>query len=272
MWRTDAPLRMTIDGVALEGHCWGPSPQRAMTLVLLHEGLGSVSLWRDFPAELSKATGCGVFAFSRQGYGQSDPARLPRPIDYMTREAIDVLPSVLDQVGARQTVLIGHSDGASIAAIYSGLVDDPRLKGLCLMAPHFFTESGGLASIAAAKTAFETTDLKAKMARHHADPENTFRGWNDAWLNPAFAAWNIEAVIAPITVPVLAIQGLDDQYGTGAQLDVLGAGLSVSFSRVELADCKHSPQFEQPEQTLAAISGFAPIRDQGRDVLNKSAI
>lgn len=256
-WATDGPVWLSVAGARLEGRCWGPKPGDAPTLVLLHEGLGSVSLWRDFPGALAAATGCGVFAYSRRGYGQSDPNNLPLPIDYMTREALDVLPHVLDAIGFQRGILLGHSDGASIAAIYAGEVQDARLEGLILMAPHFFTELGGLASIIEAGVAFATTDLKTRMARHHKDPDNAFNGWNGAWLNPDFEAWNIEACIPGIKVPVLAIQGLDDQYGTLAQLDALSADLLPPLERLELAKCRHAPHFEQPEQTRAGIKAFA---------------
>jgi pimeloyl-ACP methyl ester carboxylesterase len=256
MWRDGQGLRLDVNGASLEARCWGPSPDRAATLVLLHEGLGCVSLWRDFPERLAAATGLGVFAYSRQGYGASDPAELPRPLDYMTREALDVLPLILDLVGLRRGVLLGHSDGASIAAIHGGRLRDPRIKALCLMAPHFFAETGGLASIAAAKTAYDTTDLKTRLGRHHTNPENAFRGWNEAWLHPDFKRWNISDVIPDIDAPVLAIQGKDDQYGTMAQLDALEQGLKAPFTRLELPDCKHAPHLEQPDKTLDALADW----------------
>lgn len=255
-WTPGASQSVSVAGATLEVRVWGPPPGKAPTLVLLHEGLGSVSLWRDIPDALTAMTGCGVLAYSRAGYGQSDPAVLPRKIDYMTREAIDVLPRVLDAAGMQRIVLIGHSDGASIAAIYAGTVVDTRLQGICLIAPHFFVETGGRNEILAASNAFHSTDLRDRMARHHKYPENAFFGWADAWLNPAFLAWNIEDVIAGIRVPVLAIQGVGDQYGTMAQIDRLEKGVKGRFSRLDLADCKHAPQFEQRVQTLAAISEF----------------
>lgn len=259
-WTPDTALTLTIGTTTLEARVWGKPPAEAPTLVLLHEGLGSVSLWRGFPEALAQATGCGVFAYSRAGYGQSDAADLPRPIDYMTREAVDVLPVVLDRIGFRRGILIGHSDGASIAAIHAGTFADRRVQGIVLMAPHFFTEPEGLASIAEAKVAYETTDLPARMARHHRDADNAFRGWNDAWLNPDFAAWNIEDCIPGIVCPVLAIQGVDDQYGTMAQIDALERGLSAPFRRLDLSDCRHAPHLEQPETTLTAIAAFVSER------------
>jgi pimeloyl-ACP methyl ester carboxylesterase len=262
MWKEGEGLKLDIDGVALEGRCVGPAPDAAPTIVLLHEGLGCAALWRDFPEKLARATRYGVFAYSRRGYGQSDPAVLPRPLDYMTHEALDVLPKVLEAIGLREGVLVGHSDGASIAAIYGGSVQDHRIRGLVLMAPHFFTEPMGLASIAKARASYETGDLRARLGRYHKNVDNAFRGWNDAWLDPAFAAWNIEEVIAYIRVPVLAIQGVDDQYGSRAQIAALE---TQSYNPVDVAmldGCGHAPQFEQPDKTLALLVDYLARLDR----------
>lgn len=253
-WQDKGTLRAA--GKTLEYACFGPAPQEAPTIVLLHEGLGCVSLWRDFPQRLSDATGWGVFAYSRAGYGQSDPAELPRPLDYMTQEAENSLPKVLDAIGFQRGVLLGHSDGATIAAIYGGSVSDHRVRGLILMAPHFFTEEGGLQEIARARTAYETTDLRDCLARHHADPDCAFRGWNDAWLNPEFRKWNVADVIDYLRVPVLAIQGKEDAYGTLAQIDVLEQTSYAPVERVILTQCGHEPFREQPVRTLSAITDF----------------
>ncbi len=247
---------LEANGKRIEAACFGPSPQKAPTLVLLHEGLGCLSLWRDFPRRLVEATGCGVFAYSRAGYGGSDPVDLPRPLDYMTREAVGTLPQILDAIGFRHGVLAGHSDGASIAAIYAGSVEDFRVRGLVLIAPHFFTEPEGLASIAEAKRAYETGDLRARLARHHRDVDNAFRGWNDAWLDPSFKAWNIADTIDYWRVPVLAIQGADDQYGTLAQIREIESRIYSPADIAILDDCRHAPHAEQPERTLALIAGF----------------
>jgi len=261
-WDTSAPLRIKAGGADLEAACYGPSPADAPTMVMLHEGLGCVGLWRDFPKQIAEVTGYGVFVYSRFGYGASEPCDLPRPLDYMTREAVDVLPDILTEIGFRRGILLGHSDGASIAAIYAGSIQDHRVRGLILMAPHFFTEPSGLAAIAEARQAFETGDLREKLARYHADPDTAFRGWNDAWLDPAFADWNIEQVIAYIRVPVLAIQGKDDQYGTRAQIDTLADQL-YSPVDVELLDaCRHAPFIDQPEATLRAIGTFTARLDR----------
>lgn len=255
---------LSAGGKSLEYGCWGPPPAHAPTLVLLHEGLGCTRLWRDFPEQLAEVTGLGVFAYSRAGYGHSDKADLPRPLDYMTREATDFLPEVLDVIGVSSAVLVGHSDGATIAAIYASSVSDRRLRGpvsgplrgLVLMAPHFFTEPMGLKEIAAAKSVYETEDLKDKMARYHADPDNTFRGWNDSWLHPDFASWNVSEVIDGIRVPVLAIQGEDDQYGTLAQIEEIEKRCNAPVTALILERCRHSPFLEQAERVLAECERF----------------
>ncbi|WP_022723676.1 alpha/beta fold hydrolase, partial [Rhodopseudomonas sp. B29] len=168
---------LTIGDHQLEYRMIGPQPSEAPTLVLLHEGLGSVGLWGDFPDKLAAATGTGVLVYSRAGYGQSSPAELPRKVDYMHREALDVLPRVLDGIGFRRGLLVGHSDGASIAAIYAGGVPDHRVRGVTLIAPHFVVEDVSVQSIAEIKQAYETTELRAKLAKWHKQVDNAFRGW-----------------------------------------------------------------------------------------------
>ena len=249
------PMRLAAGGASLEARCWGPAPDTAPTLVLLHEGLGSAALWRDFPDRLAEATGWGVLAPSRQGYGASDPCPLPRPLDYMEREATEVLPRLLDAAGFRRGVLLGHSDGASIAALHAGSVPDHRVRGLVLMAPHFFVEGISVRSIAAAREAFETGDLRARLARHHADPDAAFRGWCDAWLDPRFRAWDITAALDHIRVPVLAIQGEDDEYGTPAQLAALDA-VPAPVETHLLPGCRHAPHLDRTDDTLALVADF----------------
>ena len=256
-WSKTPTTPLVVKGVTLEYTCLGPSPDKAPTIVMLHEGLGCAALWRDFPARVAARTGMGVLVYSRQGYGQSDPAELPRPLDFMTREAVEVLPHVLDQAGIKRCILFGHSDGATIAAIHAGSVEDFRVRGLILMAPHFFTEEMGLDEIAKARAAFETTDMKVRMGRYHKDPENAFRGWNDTWLDPAFKVWNVGEVIDYFRIPVLAIQGRADQYGTLAQIEEIEARSYAPVDTVILNDCKHAPHLEQPDQTLNAVAEFA---------------
>ena len=248
--------RLTAGGRSLEYACHGPAPDQAPTLVLLHEGLGCVALWRDFPAALAQATGFGVFVYSRAGYGQSDPCELPRPLDYMTREAVGVLPEVLDAIGFRHGVLVGHSDGATIAAIHAGSVIDHRVRGIVLMAPHVFTEDMGLARIAEAKTAYEEGDLRARLAKYHADPDCAFRGWNDAWLAPGFRAWNVADVIDYVRVPILAIQGRQDEYGTLSQIDEIEARSYAPVDTLVLDDCRHVPFADQPGAVTGAIAEY----------------
>ncbi len=255
-WRDGGSGRIDANGIGLEYSTWGPSPDIAPTIVMLHEGLGCVAMWKDFPARLVAETGFGILAYSRAGYGKSDPAHLPRPLDYMTIEARRVLPRVLDKVGFRRGILLGHSDGATIAAIYAGSVSDARVRGLILMAPHFFTEEMGLGSIAAARDAFEDGEMSARLAKYHRDPQATFTGWADAWLHPDFRGWNVADVIDYLRIPTLAVQGRDDQYGTLAQIDEL---VTRSYAPVETAileNCRHAPHLERPEATLAAISEF----------------
>jgi pimeloyl-ACP methyl ester carboxylesterase len=247
---------LDIGSQRLEYRMIGPRPDAAPTLLLLHEGLGCVGLWGDFPDRLSAATGCGVFVYSRAGYGQSSPVTLPRPLSYMHDEARATLPKLLDAIGFRRGLLVGHSDGASIAAIYAGSHQDHRVGGLVLIAPHFFTEDGGIASIADAKKAYETGDLRARLARWHADVDNAFNGWNGVWLDPAFRRWDITEFLAYIRVPVLIVQGEDDQYGTVRQIEVAEQECYCPVEVALLPHAKHSPQREAPEATLAAIAEF----------------
>ena len=253
-WVESASLK--IKGVSLEYACFGPPPTQAPTLVLLHEGLGSANLWRDFPMQLANSTACGVFVYSRAGYGHSDPVTLPRPLDYMTREALDVLPLILDAIGFSQGMLIGHSDGATISAIHAGLVQDTRVSGIVLMAPHFFTESISLHAIAEAKLAYEQQGLKQRLAKYHRNPDNAFYGWNDSWLHPDFEQWNVSSVLNKIQVPVLAIQGLQDQYGTLAQIAIIENSCPSNVSKLLLDKCRHSPFLDCAPEVVTGIVDF----------------
>ena len=226
-------------------------PGSAHTLVFLHEGLGSVAMWRDFPLKAAHATGCSAVVYSRYGYGQSDVLREARRVDYMHAEALEVLPELLRVLEVPDPVLVGHSDGGSIALIYASA--HPKVKGLVVMAPHVFVEDISVKSIAEARTAFETTDLAQKLGRHHADPAKTFWGWNDIWLHPDFRRWNIEEVLPRIRCPMLAIQGFDDEYGTMAQLDAIARQTGGPIELLRLTACKHSPHRDQPDAVLQAF-------------------
>jgi len=250
------PVPVTVGGKRIEEAWWGPAPDEAPTLVLLHEGLGCVALWRDFPAKLAAATGCGVFAYSRPGYGQSDPAPLPWPLSYMHDEARS-LPAVLDAAGVRRALLVGHSDGASIATIYAGSAYDPRVRGLVLIAPHFFVEDEGIRSIEAARASYETGDLRRRLARYHRDVDNAFRGWNGAWLDPGFRAWRIDEFIPYIRMPILLVQGEADEYGTVAQLR---AAEELAYGPVEtllVPGVGHAPHLDAPAAVVGAVRDFA---------------
>jgi pimeloyl-ACP methyl ester carboxylesterase len=221
-------------------------------LVLLHEGLGSVGLWRDFPHQLAAATGRRTVAFSRYGHGQSDPPPTPRTPAFMHEEALEVLPTLLAGLDIAHPVLVGHSDGASIALIYAA---QHPVEAVVAIAPHVFVEDMCIREIERARTAYLTTDLRDKLARHHQNPDAAFFGWNDVWLDPAFPEWDITDVIEHIECPLLLIQGERDQYGTMAQLDTIEQRAKGPVTRVHL-DCQHSPPTELPDQTVAAITAF----------------
>jgi pimeloyl-ACP methyl ester carboxylesterase len=245
---------LTAGGHRLEYERIGGAPDRA-TLILLHEGLGSIALWRDFPAKLAQATGCPAVVYSRCGYGGSDALAHPRGVDYMHREALDTLPELRARLGLDDAILVGHSDGASIALIHAGSGRWP-VRAVVLEAPHVFVEDVSIASITAARIAYETTDLRQRLARYHADVDSAFRGWNDIWLDPNFRTWTIEDALPGVRCPVLAIQGADDEYGTLAQLDAIERGIAGPFERLVLPQCKHSPHRDQEDAVLAAMAAF----------------
>ena len=234
----------------------GPQPAAAPTLVLLHEGLGCVGLWGDFPDKLATATKCGVFVYSRAGYGASSTIKLPRPLTYMHHEAQDVLPRVLEAIHFQRGLLVGHSDGASIAAIYAGSALDERVKGVTLIAPHFFVEQKGITEIEKAKAAYETGNLREKLARWHTHVDAAFVGWNGAWLDPEFRKWNLEEFLPRIQCSVLAMQGVDDQYGTDAQIKVVQQKCRVPVDVAMLPGVQHSPHREAPDVAVAKIAEF----------------
>jgi pimeloyl-ACP methyl ester carboxylesterase len=248
--------RMQIGARHLEAAWWGPPPSDAPTLVLLHEGLGCVALWRDVPDRLVEATGCGVFAYSRSGYGQSDPRPLPWPLTYMQDEARDVLPRVLDATGIGEFVLVGHSDGGSIAAVYAGTAHDPRLRGVALMAAHYFVEDLNIAAIAKIRDEYRHGPLRERLARYHRDPDIAFDGWCDSWLNPSFRGFDITPCVAGIEVPILGLQGTDDPYGSAEQLRVLQRHARAQCEIALIEGARHSPHLEAKDATVASIARF----------------
>jgi pimeloyl-ACP methyl ester carboxylesterase len=223
---------------------------------MLHEGLGSVGAWRGFPAQVAAASGRRVHAYSRLGYGSSDAARLPWTVRFMHDEAEGDLPAVLDALGLARPVLFGHSDGGSIALIAAARAPQ-RFAGLILEAPHVFVEDVSVAIIARMKAAYDATDLRARLQRHHgANADGAFRGWSEVWLDPAFRAWSLEALLPDVACPVLVIQGRDDDYGTPAQVDAIAHGVSGPVRTLVLDDCGHVPHRDQPERVLAAVVEF----------------
>lgn len=221
------------------------------TFVMLHEGLGSVSMWRDFPTQLAAATGGHVIVYSRHGYGKSSPLRGKRDVRYMHDEALVVLPQLLDALGIDNPILFGHSDGGSIALIHAG-GSGRKVRGVVALAPHVLVEDISVKSIAGAKHTYETTDLRERLGRHHDDVDGVFWGWNDIWLHPAFRSWNIEEYLANIDCPVLVIQGNDDEYGTHEQLTRIARG-ARDVELLALENCRHSPHRDQRDAVLQGV-------------------
>jgi len=225
-------------------------------IVMLHEGLGSVALWRDFPAAVNAATGLPVLVYSRWGYGKSEPIpHGPRPPDYMNAEGREVLPELLRQLGVARPILLGHSDGGSIALIHAGSGIGPAPLGVITMAAHVFVETVSTISIAKARVAYEESDLRAKLARFHDDVDGAFYSWNCTWMLPAFIrGFNIEADVARARCPITAIQGAQDEYGTIKQLESIREKSQGRAEIVLIPDCRHSPHRDQRDATLAAIA------------------
>lgn len=223
-------------------------------LVFLHEGLGSVDLWRGFPDGVANGSGHPGYVYSRYGNGWSTPLSGSRQPDYMHEEALDVLPGVVEAIGVDSPILVGHSDGASIALIYAGA--GYRVSGLVLIAPHVFVEPNTVQSIAAIRDSFPSSDLPERMAKYHTDPETTFMGWADIWLSPAFRNWNIEEYVPGVSCPVLLIQGEADQYGTIRQLDAIDQGLDTPAERLMVPEAEHSPHLSHPDLVTETVVDF----------------
>jgi pimeloyl-ACP methyl ester carboxylesterase len=250
------PQRADILGAGLEVRWIGPAPDQAPTIVFLHEGLGSATMWRDFPDRLSSATGCGALVYSRIGYGNSDPVHGPRSLRFMHDEALHVLPAIVQRFHIEDLILFGHSDGASIAIIYAGSRRQ-RVRALVLEAPHVFIEPVCIDSIRSIANAYEATPLRDRLARYHgANTESMFRSWTDVWLSPEFPAWNIEEYLPAIDSPVLVVQGEEDQYGTLKQVDAVLTQVAGPAQSLILSDCGHSPHSEHPAVVLDAASRF----------------
>ena len=247
---------LTAAGHRLEYELVDSERTAARWLVFLHEGLGSIAMWRDFPSRLCDAVGCRGLVYSRFGYGKSDPLAAPRRVDFMHDEAQHALPQLLDKLEIDNPVLFGHSDGGSIALLHAGLTQRPT-AALVVLAPHVLVEEISITSIEAAKVAYETTDLREKLQRYHDDPDSAFRGWNDIWLHPDFRAWNIEDCLPGIRCPILAIQGVDDEYGTLEQIERIARGaVNTEVELLKLPDCGHSPHRDRPEAVIAATQKF----------------
>jgi pimeloyl-ACP methyl ester carboxylesterase len=242
----------TVDGLHVEvGELPGDGGRRAV--VLLHEGLGSVGLWRDFPRALHAATGRRVVAFSRFGHGRSDPPRAPRTPAFFHAEAHEVLPVLLAQLDAPEPLLVGHSDGASIALVHAAR---HPVSGLALLAPHVFLEDSMVGPIQVTRREYEEGELRARLARHHDDPDAAFHGWCDVWLDPAMRDWTLEPDAAEVTAPTLLVQGAEDEYASLAHLDRIEARVRGPVSRLVVAG-GHSPHLEQSEAVVEAIAAFA---------------
>jgi pimeloyl-ACP methyl ester carboxylesterase len=255
--RLPIPCRYLIDGHWLEAARIEAGDAAIPTIVMLHEGLGSVSHWKDFPRVLVEATGAGVFLYSRYGHGGSDALKEPRSVSYMHHEAQVVLPEILQKAGIERPLLFGQSDGASIAILYAGTFPESP-AGLILEAPHVFVEDITVSSIAHARVVYQETDLSQRLGRYHSNVDSLFWGWNNIWLDPRFREWNIESYLDSIRCPVLVLQGAQDEYGTTKQIDAIQRRLP-SATAVILENCGHAPHRDRCEATLSAISQFLRV-------------
>ena len=239
-------------------YAWhGPGPAETPTLVFLHQGLGCAELWRDLPEVLARSTGLGAFVYSRFGYGGSGPSPLPWPVGYMHREGLEVLPEILRAAGIKQAILVGHSDGASIAIIHAGAAPATTLLGLVLESPHVFTETDQLGSVDALRCRYRDDGLRAQLRKYHGDNvDNAFFGWADAWQQPAFRDWNLEAYLPEITVPILQVQGRDDDQGSLAHVHVIEAGTGGVIETLILDDCGHAPHQDRRDRYLEVVVAF----------------
>ena len=266
-------LRLVVDGAAVQCERYPPSageggeagPSSGPSLLFLHEGLGSLTQWQDFPADLCARTDRVGWAWARAGHGRSQPLPRPRGADFLHREAVVVLPELVARLGVDRPVLVGHSDGASIALIAAGL-SPGAYRSIVLIAPHVFLEDCTRDAIAALGRRYRERGLGPRLARHHDDAEGLFWSWHDAWLSPAFADWDLTELLSGIDVPVLVVQGRDNEYGTMAQLDAIEAGVNATVLRLEVDGCGHAPHLEAREVTLAAVEAFLEAPGQADKV------
>tara|TARA_B100000579_G_scaffold431119_1_gene445660 strand:- start:458 stop:1228 length:771 start_codon:yes stop_codon:yes gene_type:complete len=249
-------LNIQVNGKNIESVWHGSAPDVAPTLIFLHEGLGSVSMWKDFPQKLSRQTGCGALVYSRFGYGKSEKCELPRPLNFMHEEGLEVLPEIIELCGIKKYILVGHSDGASIALIFAGSASANKLLGIVNEAPHVFCESITISSIQKLRENFNSGNLRERLNKHHKDVDRTFNGWADVWLNNKFFKWNIESFLPRIKVPNLIIQGNNDEYGTSAQVQAILLRSAGSVKTCFLENCGHSPHHEQQSKTLQVMTEF----------------
>lgn len=248
---------MHVAGQRLETRWIGPAPDAAPTLVFLHEGLGALRLWRDFPERLATKTGMGALVYSRAGYGRSDACLLPRPLDYLEREALDVLPELVERGGLQTYHLVGHSDGGSIALVFAGSAARPGLATVITEAAHVFNEDVCVLAAKRVRERYESGGLRERLARHHGDNVDcAFYGWSDAWLDPGFRSMNLEGYLAGVQVPCLVTQGLQDDYGTPAQVRAIERGVAGPTETWLIPDCGHAPHREHPEAVLAKMADF----------------
>ena len=248
---------LLVNGKRLEIAWHGASPEDAPTLVFLHEGLGCIGTWGDFPSKLAAATGCGALVYSRLGYGKSDSSMLPRPIRFMHDEGLEVLPRLLEVAGIRDCILIGHSDGGSIAIIYAGGTKATPLRGLITEAAHVFCEDIGLRAIRQVRETYLKGDLRRKLEKHHGtNTDSAFWGWHDVWLHPDFRNWNIEEYLSEVKVPMLVIQGEKDHHGTPAQVEAISRQVPTLVEAMMIPDCGHAPHKEQEAVVFRAMTDY----------------
>lgn len=247
---------LSVGEMRLEYRLIGEKPAHSPTIVMLHEGLGSIRTWGEFPRLLSEATGASVFVYSRDGYGSSPLAQEKLPIDYIRRHASLVLPLILNEIGFSRGILLGHSDGASMAAAYVGTAKDPRMRGLVLMAPHFFVEEATLAEIRNARVSYKSRDLRQRLSRYHENVDAAFLRWNDVWLDPQFPSFDLTAELSNIDVPTLIIRGDDDRYGTHQQVWMAEKFHRGPLKTLLMPACGHVPHREKPAETIEAIATF----------------